>query len=71
MGIFYTGIDTDWFKVFLGAMMLVAVLFNNFIRRQGHPKRNEPAMSERHPFIELRSVSKHFRLGHRAEGHLA
>jgi simple sugar transport system permease protein len=34
MGIFYTGVDTDWFKVFLGAMVLVAVLFNNFIRRR-------------------------------------
>ena len=34
MGIFYTGIDTDWFKVFLGAMVLIAVLFNNFIRRK-------------------------------------
>ena len=22
MGIFYTGIDTDWFKVFLGSMVL-------------------------------------------------
>jgi simple sugar transport system permease protein len=28
MGIFYTGIDTDWFKLFLG------VLFNNYIRRR-------------------------------------
>jgi simple sugar transport system permease protein len=34
MGIFYTGIDTDWFKVFLGVMVLIAVLFNNFIRRK-------------------------------------
>jgi len=34
MGIFYTDIDTDWFKVFLGAMMLIAVIFNNFIRRK-------------------------------------
>jgi simple sugar transport system permease protein len=34
MGIFYTGIDTDWFKVFLGAMVLVAVLFNNYVRRK-------------------------------------
>jgi simple sugar transport system permease protein len=32
MGIFYTGIDTDWFKVFLGAVILLAVLVNNFIR---------------------------------------
>ena len=34
MGIFYTGVDTDWFKVFLGSMVLIAVLFNNFIRRK-------------------------------------
>ncbi|MEM7025333.1 MAG: ABC transporter permease [Pseudomonadota bacterium] len=34
MGIFYTGVNTDWFKVFLGVMMLIAVLFNNFIRRK-------------------------------------
>ncbi|MFN0194044.1 MAG: ABC transporter permease [Aestuariivirga sp.] len=32
MGIFYTGIDTDWFKVFLGAVILAAVLVNNYIR---------------------------------------
>ncbi len=34
IGIFYTGIDTDWFKVFLGLMVLAAVLFNNFVRRR-------------------------------------
>ena len=34
MGIFYTGVDTDWFKVFLGTMVLIAVLFNNFVRRK-------------------------------------
>lgn len=33
-GIFYTGIDTDWFKVFLGLMMLLAVMFNNYIRKR-------------------------------------
>jgi simple sugar transport system permease protein len=32
MGIFYTGIDTDWFKVFLGLVILAAVLVNNWIR---------------------------------------
>ena len=32
MGIFYTGVDTDWFKVFLGLVILVAVLVNNYIR---------------------------------------
>lgn len=32
MGIFYTGIDTDWFKVFLGLVILMAVLVNTYIR---------------------------------------
>ena len=34
MGIYYTDVDTDWFKVFLGVMMLIAVIFNNYIRRR-------------------------------------
>jgi simple sugar transport system permease protein len=34
MGIFFTGVNTDWFKVFVGLMVLIAVLFNNFIRRR-------------------------------------
>jgi len=34
MGIFFTGISSDWFRVFLGVMLLAAVLFNNFIRKQ-------------------------------------
>ena len=34
MGIFYTGIDTDWFKLFVGTMVLIAVLFNNYIRHK-------------------------------------
>jgi len=32
-GIFFTGINTDWFQVFLGAMLVGAVLFNRFVRR--------------------------------------
>lgn len=39
MGIFYTGIDTDWFKAFMGVMLLVAVLFNNFIRKKASEAR--------------------------------
>ncbi|BBM89838.1 ABC transporter permease [Spirochaetota bacterium] len=31
-GIYYTGIDADWFRVFLGVMVLLAVIFNNIIR---------------------------------------
>ena len=34
MGIYYTGVDSDWFKVFLGIMVLIAVLVNNFIRKR-------------------------------------
>ena len=33
-GIFFTGVNTDWFKVFLGVMLLIAVVFNNFIRKR-------------------------------------
>ncbi len=33
MGIFYTGVNTDWFRVFLGIMLLIAVIFNNYIRK--------------------------------------
>jgi simple sugar transport system permease protein len=32
IGLTYTRIDQDWYQVFLGAMLLMAVLFNNFIR---------------------------------------
>ena len=34
MGIFYTGIDTDWFKVLMGGMVLIAVLFNTYVRHR-------------------------------------
>lgn len=33
-GIFFTGVNTDWFQTFLGIMLLVAVLVNNFIRKR-------------------------------------
>lgn len=33
-GITFTGIDSDWFLVFLGAMLIVAVLINNYIRKR-------------------------------------
>ena len=39
MGIFYTGIDTDWFKLFLGAMLVIAVLFNNYVRQRATQSR--------------------------------
>ncbi len=31
-GIVYAGVDADWFQVFLGAMLLVAVLINRWVR---------------------------------------
>ena len=34
IGLTYTRIDQDWYQVFLGAMLLMAVLFNNFIRNR-------------------------------------
>ena len=33
-GIVMTGVDADWFLVFLGAMLVVAVTFNNYIRKK-------------------------------------
>ncbi|MFK7894135.1 MAG: ABC transporter permease [Granulosicoccus sp.] len=34
IGLTYTGFDQDWFQVFLGGMLLIAVLFNNEIRKR-------------------------------------
>jgi simple sugar transport system permease protein len=39
IGILYTGIDSDLFKVFLGLMVLLAVLFNNYVRRRATMER--------------------------------
>lgn len=33
-GIVFMGIDADWFQVFLGGMLLLAVLINNWVRQQ-------------------------------------
>lgn len=33
-GTVLTGIDSDWFEVFLGTMLIVAVLINNFVRNR-------------------------------------
>lgn len=38
-GIFFTGVNTDWFQVFLGAMLLIAVVVNNYIRRKASEAR--------------------------------
>jgi simple sugar transport system permease protein len=34
IGLSYTSIDQDWYLVFLGGMLLVAVLFNNIVRKR-------------------------------------
>ena len=39
MGIFYTGVDTDWFKLFMGLMMVIAVLFNSYVLRRATESR--------------------------------
>jgi simple sugar transport system permease protein len=33
-GIVFAGVDADWFQVFLGGMVLIAVMINQFVRRQ-------------------------------------
>src|SRR5918992_2392503 len=38
-GIFFIGVSTDWFLVFVGVMLLIAVVFNNFIRRRASEAR--------------------------------
>jgi simple sugar transport system permease protein len=39
IGLTYTHVDQDWYQVFLGTMLLVAVLFNNFVRGQATGER--------------------------------
>lgn len=34
IGITYTDVPSDWFRVFLGVMLLAAVLFNNYVRKR-------------------------------------
>ncbi|MBI3958932.1 MAG: ABC transporter permease [Chloroflexi bacterium] len=38
-GIVFAGVDADWFQVFLGAMLILAVLINNFIRKRAEAAR--------------------------------
>ena len=39
-GIVFAGFDADWFQVFLGAMLLAAVLVNRFIRQRATGERS-------------------------------
>ncbi|MEZ5450414.1 MAG: ABC transporter permease [Thiolinea sp.] len=34
IGITYTNINLDWFQVFMGAILLIAVVLNNWVRRK-------------------------------------
>jgi simple sugar transport system permease protein len=38
-GIVFAGVDADWFLVFMGAMLIIAVLVNNFIRKRAEAAR--------------------------------
>lgn len=38
-GLVFGGVDADWFFVFMGAMLVIAVLVNNFIRRRAEAAR--------------------------------
>jgi simple sugar transport system permease protein len=38
-GIVFAGVDADWFMVFMGVMLLLAVLANNFIRQRASETR--------------------------------
>ena len=39
IGLTYTDIDQDWYQVFLGGMLMMAVLFNNYVRKQATGER--------------------------------
>ncbi len=38
-GIVLAGVDADWFQVFLGTMLIIAVLVNNYIRKRAEQAR--------------------------------
>lgn len=38
-GIVFAGVDADWFQVFMGAMLVIAVLVNNYIRKRAEAAR--------------------------------
>lgn len=38
-GIVYAGVDADWFQVFLGGMVLMAVLINQYVRKRATESR--------------------------------
>ncbi|MFN8457223.1 MAG: ABC transporter permease [Anaerolineae bacterium] len=38
-GLVFAGVDADWFQVFMGAMLVIAVLVNNYIRQKAEASR--------------------------------
>lgn len=38
-GIVFAGVDSDWYQVFMGAMLVIAVLVNNYIRKRAEAAR--------------------------------
>lgn len=38
-GIIFAGWDADWFKFFLGAMLLLAVVMNTYVRKYAEESR--------------------------------
>jgi simple sugar transport system permease protein len=38
-GIVFAGVDSDWYQVFMGAMLVIAVLINNYIRKRAEAAR--------------------------------
>lgn len=38
-GVVFAGVSADWFLVFMGAMLIIAVLINNYIRKQAEAAR--------------------------------
>lgn len=38
-GLVFAGVDADWFQVFVGAMLIAAVLVNNYIRKRAEEAR--------------------------------
>jgi simple sugar transport system permease protein len=40
IGLTYTDVDQDWYQVFLGAMLMMAVLFNNYVRKRAAGERS-------------------------------
>ncbi len=47
IGITYTNVSSDWFRVFLGVMLLIAVLFNHYVRHRVSQAQSAPSTEQR------------------------